>query len=152
MTPLLSAYYRSASWKMEVMTKHIIGKAIICSTNHFTVAIWAVFQQCNFQISLSTHISLSLIPQVHHIKWNKGTDEMWPADVETSNTKAKVTSICTQETEVTHGPAAKPTPISTSPLIENITRVYYKPPKGQGTTQRGKDTIPTWVFMIWDRP
>lgn len=67
---LLSASYRSASWKMEVMTKHIIGKAIICSTNHFTMTIWAVFQQCNFLISLSIHISLSLIP-AHHTKWVK---------------------------------------------------------------------------------
>ena len=51
---------------LEVMTKHIIGEAIICSTNHFTMAIWAVFQQCNFQISLSIHISLSLIPGTPH--------------------------------------------------------------------------------------
>lgn len=46
---LLSACYRGTSWKMEVTTKHIVRKAIIRSSNHFTMAIWAVFQQYNFQ-------------------------------------------------------------------------------------------------------
>lgn len=96
MTPLLSACYSSASRKMEVMTKHIVGKAIICSTNHFTMTIWAVFQQCNFQICLSiyTSIPLSLIP-VNHTKKSKSTDEIRAADVAIYK-NVKETFICKQ--------------------------------------------------------
>lgn len=78
-----------------VMTKRIIGEAIICSTNHFTMTIWTVFQQCNFQISLSIHISLSLI-LVHHTKLSKSTDEIRAADVEIHSKNVKEKFMCKQ--------------------------------------------------------
>lgn len=60
------------------------------------MTIWAVFQQCNFQISLSiyTSIPLSLI-QVNHTKWSKSINEIWAADVEMYK-NVKETFICKQ--------------------------------------------------------
>jgi hypothetical protein len=57
--PLLSTCYGGTSWKMEVTIKHVVREAIICSSNHFTVAIWTVFQQHNFQ-SGQVYIFLSV--------------------------------------------------------------------------------------------
>lgn len=86
---LLSACYGGTSWKMEVTTKHVVRKAIICSSKHFTTAIWTVFQQHNFQ-SGQAYILLSVpnprynIPNEINVYLKYGW-QMWESDIELYN-------------------------------------------------------------------
>lgn len=133
----------SASWKMGVMTTHIIGKAIRRSANHFTMAIWAVFQQCHLPIRLSIHMSLSLIPgTTHENEWRSPT-EMRAVDAGICKQNAEDTCPHEPQSEDAHCPGGNDTRLSS-----------WKSPAGQGMA-RGKvkhTQFPIYEFTTWDRP